>query len=137
MQSQYKYKHCYNITMYNALLVGTGGFIGAVLRYLTGRLCNAYISSPLPIATLTVNIAGCFIMGIFAASEFKDHNAYKHLVAIGVLGGFTTFSAFGHDTFVLIKNEQFVFAALNVALNFGLCLAAVFLGAYAGTKLFS
>ncbi|MCA9406967.1 MAG: fluoride efflux transporter CrcB [Candidatus Omnitrophica bacterium] len=118
--------------MIKALIVGVGGFCGATLRYLIGLLAHRLSGGHwFPHGTLTVNVVGCFLIGLIVAlgesKGFLSHNLHLFLV-IGLLGGFTTFSSFGHETAVLFRNAQTGAVFLNVFLHFFLCFIAVFIG---------
>jgi len=114
----------------NILLVGAGGFIGSVLRYLLGGMIQQYAKS-FPVGTFAVNIIGCFVIGLLAQigesrGLFSDES--KAFIFIGILGGFTTFSSFGNETFNLMQNDQTMNALLNIGANVILGLLAVWLG---------
>ena len=118
--------------MTNILLVGFGGFIGSILRYLaSGAVQQSMKRLDFPYGTLAVNVIGCFIIG-FLAQYGEKHGAFSNesraFIFIGILGGFTTFSSFGNDTINLAR-ENFVMGALaNVGANVILGLLAVWLG---------
>jgi len=116
------------------LLVGTGGCIGSVLRYLTGLGVARLLPGAFPWGTLTVNIVGCLIMGLVLGSVPRD-NDWKLLLATGLCGGFTTFSAFASENFELLNSGQYVqFTAYTlssitigiIALAGGLAIARFF-----------
>ena len=118
--------------MTNILLVGIGGFIGSIMRYLaSGYVQQSMKRLDFPYGTLAVNVVGCFIIGLLAQygesrGVFSDES--RAFIFIGVLGGFTTFSSFGNDTVNLVR-ESFVMNALaNVGANVILGLLAVWLG---------
>lgn len=111
--------------MMKILLVGAGGFAGAILRYLAG-LVPFKLNSGFPIKTLLINIIGAFVIGIITAAAGKSENVNPNLVLflqVGVCGGFTTFSTFAYETFDLIKNGSsfvaFVYMALSVVMSLG------------------
>ena len=113
----------------NPLFVFIGGGIGAVLRYGVGRVA-ALSGHGAPLATLTVNIVGCFIMGLLAGwfSSRGASEPWRLFLLTGVLGGFTTFSAFGLDALTLWQRNATGQAAAYVAASVILSLAAVALG---------
>lgn len=116
--------------MTNILLVGAGGFIGSVLRYLIGGYFQGFAKS-FPLGTLTVNLLGCFIIG--ALSQLgESRNIFSEqtrlFIFIGILGGFTTFSSFGNETLNLMRNDQMLNAITNIGTNLILGLFAVWLG---------
>ena len=84
--------------MLQALLVGFGGFLGTVLRYAVTRIPMGW---SFPLSTLVVNVLGCFALGLLAGARYTE--TARAFVFIGVLGGFTTFSAFGNETFQLLR----------------------------------
>lgn len=118
------------------LLAGLGGFIGSALRYIIFIWFQSRTYSSFPYATLTVNIIGSFalgvILGLFLAktgtTENLISNNWKVFLGTGVLGGFTTFSAFSAETFQLIENGHVSIAAIYVSLSVLLGLGAVFVG---------
>ena len=120
--------------MLNILLVGTGGFIGSVCRYLFGRSVHALFERYypwFPYGTLAVNITGCLIIGFLAGlSEYRHlfTNEARLFLFAGFLGGFTTFSSFGYETFVLARDVQPSAALVNVMLQLGIGLGAVWAG---------
>ncbi len=113
----------------DALLVALGGSIGSVGRYFAVSALSRYAPG-FPFGTLAVNVVGCFLMGVLGGWT-EDRALCGALgvgvLGVGVLGGFTTFSAFGGDTLALAQSS-FRLAALNVAANVGLGLAAVWAG---------
>lgn len=118
--------------MRDLLLVGAGGFAGSVARYLLGGwMTQLSAASRFPLGTLVVNALGCFIIGALAATA-EHHHAFtpqaRLLLFTGLLGGFTTFSAFGFETLFLAREHLWGLAALNVALHLGVALPAVFVG---------
>lgn len=121
--------------MYNVLLVGVGGFLGAISRFGISQVIRSYINHPFPIPTLMVNLSGCFAIGMLF--EFlKGHHllpAATLFMAVGFLGSFTTFSAFGFETIELMRNNEICMAMFNVVGSLMLCLGAVVLGGWVGT----
>jgi len=111
------------------LLAGIGGFIGSALRYsVSGVVQDLSRSIRFPYGTLAVNLIGCLAIG-FLSQLAETRGTFtaetRTLVFIGVLGGFTTFSAFGNETINLWRDGENTFAALNVAAHLILCLGAV------------
>ena len=121
-----------NNALIHALLVGAGGFLGALLRYgLTGLVHRQFTVATFPHGTLAVNLLGCFMIGAFAGvAESRQvlGSEVRTFVLIGLLGGFTTFSALGLDTFAMIRGDNHLGAALNVAVHLIAGLALVWLG---------
>ncbi|MGE4326972.1 MAG: fluoride efflux transporter CrcB [Pseudodonghicola sp.] len=113
--------------IYSVALVAVGGAIGASLRYLTGLAVTWLLDHPaFPMAILTVNILGSFIMGLFVVTA--AHKGLTHLsplVVTGFLGGFTTFSSFSLETVTLIERGDMAQAALYVGLSVGVSVLAL------------
>ena len=118
----------------NLLWVGLGGCLGSILRYLTVNAAGRLFPSEFPYGTLIVNVIGCFIIafigGLAEGKMFLSAEA-RLLVFVGILGGFTTFSAFGYETFYFLKTSQFSLAFLNITAQLLLGLGAVALGYWA------
>ena len=118
--------------MTNILLVGLGGFIGSIMRYLlSGYIQQSTKSVDFPFGTLAVNVIGCFVIGFLSQlaegrSMFTSES--RAFVFIGILGGFTTFSSFGNETLNLARDSQMINAFANVAANVIIGLFAVWLG---------
>ena len=114
------------------LLVGAGGFVGAILRYLaTGWVYQALNKPWFPYGTLAVNLIGCFVIGFLGgiAEERRFFSQEVRLfVFVGLLGGFTTYSSFGFETSMLIRDARLLGASLNVGIHIIAGLAAVWLG---------
>lgn len=118
--------------MTNILLVGAGGFIGSVLRYLlSGYIQQTTKSINFPYGTLAVNVIGCFVIG-FLAQLAESRGVFtsesRLFVFIGILGGFTTFSTFGNETLNLARDSQMLGALANIGANVIIGLLAVWLG---------
>ena len=120
--------------MAKLLVVGLGGFAGAVLRYWLSGWVYGLTQSDFPVGTLAVNLAGSFVLGA-AMGVVENHIVPPHLqlfVTIGLLGGFTTFSTFSFETYALIEIGSIGKAALNLVLSVGFGLAALMAGVMAG-----
>ena len=116
--------------MINVIYIGIGGFIGAVLRYLISRYLNQLIPS-FPVGTFIVNMTGSFILGFLMYAFISGRSisgSMRDFITIGILGGFTTMSSFAYESFRLLELNEFSLFALNVLLNFILCIAAVYFG---------
>jgi CrcB protein len=114
------------------ILVGAGGFLGSVARYLVGLWIRSMLGdSWIPFGTLTVNVVGCLLIGLIAglagSRQFLGEGT-RALIFIGLLGGFTTFSAFGYETVVMVRDGHMLAAAANVGLQISLGLTAVWIG---------
>ncbi len=112
-------------------LAGIGGFIGSTLRYAaTGYVQQLSRSIDFPYGTLAVNVIGCFVIGFLsqlAESRGMFTAESRTFVFIGILGGFTTFSAFGNETMNLWRDGQNTLALANVAAHLFLGLGAVWI----------
>ena len=117
--------------MQKAILVGAGGFLGSVARYLLTGLAQAWFGSLFPWGTAVVNIAGSFLIGFIVTlgvETFPMAGNTRLFLVVGILGGFTTFSSFGYETVRLIQSGSYGLGMLNVTLNVIFGLAAVILG---------
>lgn len=125
--------------MHNVLLVALGGAAGSAARYLVTSLAALAGAAPrFPLGTLVVNAAGCLAVGAFmGAAQSRDwlHGPARPLVVTGFLGGFTTFSAFGWETWALVQQRAAGAAALNAALQLALGLLAVWAGLRLGAAI--
>lgn len=130
--------------MLASLCVALGGAIGALLRYQLGRSMTGWLGAPamgvFPWATLAVNAIGCLAMGLLAGLLMRGVGGgftepLRLIVGIGLLGGFTTFSAFSLETWLLIERGQLTIALLYVVLSVSLSISALVFGLTA-TRLF-
>lgn len=113
------------------LVVGAGGFVGVSLRYLLGGFVYRFVPPDFPWATFLINVSGCFVIGFLAilAEERGPVGPTGRLFwLVGVLGGYTTFSTFGYETFSLAREGSHALAAANAAGQVLLGLAAVWAG---------
>jgi CrcB protein len=115
------------------LYVAIGSAIGGVARYGCGVWITGWANTALPWATLFVNIVGCGCIGVLLAlgerpQSWLASSDARNFLMVGVLGGFTTFSAFSLQTFELLRAQQWSAAGANVLLSVALCLAAVTIG---------
>lgn len=121
--------------MHPIVLVGVGGFIGAVLRYLmSGLVQNLTQSVTFPYGTLAVNITGCFLMGIFShliESQAGMTAEMRLFLMVGLLGSFTTYSTFSHETLNLLQDHGLSLVLINIGTHIILGLSAVLLGRFA------
>ena len=111
------------------LQVALGGAIGAALRFGVGLAVVRFASGPFPVAILTVNVLGSFLMGLFVVWSFQRGFEHWNLfVMTGILGGFTTFSAFSLEAFTLIERGAFGSAMLYVVLSVLVSVSALIAG---------
>ncbi len=115
------------------LIVGFGGFIGTVARYLTSRYFQENIASVFPWSTFTINILGSLLIGIFyGISEKGDFMSpdVRLFLTVGICGGFTTFSTFSNDAFLLLRQDEWLRFAFYTSMSFFLGLLAVYVGRF-------
>lgn len=115
------------------LLAAGGGAIGASARYLINVGCAACLPPTFPFATFVINVLGSFLMGVVVASSvplFGGSAAWRVFLATGILGGFTTFSAFSLETWQLIEKDEVLLAVIYSAGSVVLGLAALVAGLY-------
>jgi CrcB protein len=114
------------------LIIGSGGFLGAILRYFVSgyaqRLSGSY---SFPVGTLAVNLIGCFIIG--AVSKMAEDLGLfsietRMFLTIGFLGAFTTYSTFGYETLNLLRDNEWLYAFTYVGLHLFLGIGAVWIG---------
>jgi CrcB protein len=114
------------------LAIAVGGGIGALLRHLANHLVQARFGADFPLGIFVINVAGCLLIGIvaglIASGRVHVGEAGRAFIVVGVLGGFTTFSSFGLDTFTLARAGQIGAAAFNAIGQLALGLAAVWIG---------
>lgn len=114
------------------LLIGLGGFVGSVSRYWFGGLLQDMAPrSAFPVGTLAVNVIGCLAIGVL--SELAEARGVfspdtRAFLIVGLLGGFTTFSAFANETVSAIRDGSLSLALANVLMSVGACLLAVWAG---------
>lgn len=118
--------------MRQALVVGMGGFLGAIARYALSGLVQSRLGfAVFPIGTLVVNVLGSLGIGVLIQrfqAGWLISPEIRSFFLVGLLGAFTTFSTFSHETVALAESGRMVQAAGNAALSLGLCLAAVWAG---------
>lgn len=120
------------IELYRLLLVGAGGFLGSVLRYVVGGYVQqASGSVQFPYGTLAVNVLGCLVIGALSALA-ENRGVFtaeaRLFVFVGILGGFTTFSTFSNETMNFLREGDTLRAVVNMAAQLFLGLGAVWLG---------
>jgi CrcB protein len=122
------------------LWIALGGALGSVARYGGSSLVAGLFGQTFPFGTLVVNITGSFVIGLFATLTGPDGRMmvsgdFRQFVAIGLCGGYTTFSSFSYQTLTLAQDGQYLRAGLNVIASVALCLVAVWLGFVAAQTL--
>jgi CrcB protein len=114
-------------------IVGLGGFLGSIARYLISGYLQQNVSSVFPWGTFIVNITGCLLIGIvYGISEKGDvlTPEVRLFLTVGICGGFTTFSTFSNDALMLIRQQEWFRFSLYASLSLFLGLAAVYLGRF-------
>ena len=118
------------------LHVAMGGAAGAALRYHAGRAMTQWLGAPVvsvfPFATLAVNAVGSLLMGMLAGwlarNGAENTDQLRLLLGVGLLGGFTTFSAFSLEMVLMIERGQYLFASLYGILSFALGISGLMVG---------
>ncbi|GAB6907506.1 putative fluoride ion transporter CrcB [Desulfosarcina cetonica] len=118
--------------MLKIAVIGAGGCVGAILRYLVAGAVHRLAQTPsFPVGTMTVNVVGCFLIGIggglMESRQFFSPE-WRAFLFVGIMGSFTTFSTFGLETFNLAKEGQWLSSCGNIGISLLLGLAAVFAG---------
>lgn len=121
----------------NLLIIGAGGFLGSIARYLVSHLNLSVSLHSIPVGTLIVNVAGSFLIGFLTGIAEKSMiltPEWRLFLMVGLCGGFTTFSAFANENLMLIHNGQILAVLLYTGLSIFLGFLAVYLG-YVTTNL--
>lgn len=120
----------------NVIAVALGGALGAVARYLIALALAGQVKH-FPFNTLLANVLGCLLIGVFSSTPYVSgrSEAVRLFLTVGLLGGFTTFSAFGLETHAMIRDSRIGSAAAYIAISLVMGLAAVFLGHRLGARI--
>lgn len=113
------------------LLVGTGGFLGTVARFLTSRYFAAYFPSSFPYGTFVVNVVGCFLIGLIYGISEKGNfmsTEWRLILTVGFCGGFTTFSAFATENMAMLRDTEYFNFFLYTGSSIFIGLLATFAG---------
>ena len=119
----------------NLALVFLGGGLGAAARYVLQGLVYRFLPATFPFGTFAVNTIGSFLIGFLMAAlegRFLVTPALRVFLAIGVLGGFTTFSSFSYETLMLLREGSYALGAINILATVVLCLSATWMGLVLG-----
>ena len=106
--------------MQKLIYIGVAGLVGTLGRYWLSGVAARRYGETFPVGTLLVNVIGCFLAGLLfylMQERFLVGEPWRTVVLIGLLGGFTTFSSYGLQTFTLLRDGEFAFAALNIVLS--------------------
>jgi fluoride exporter len=115
----------------NILLVGLGGGIGSIARYLCQKVLGHWFLNPFPIGTFVVNVSGCLLIGLIHAIAVKNNilsPEWRLLLTTGFCGGFTTFSTFAYENADLLRAGNYLTLSLYISLSVLFGIAAVFAG---------
>lgn len=125
--------------VYSCAIVGFGGFLGSISRWLAGKAVSHLLPGIFPTGTLAVNISGCFLIGVIsyiaANLKFAEADTLRLFLGVGFLGAFTTFSAFEYETMAMVDSGRSYIAAIYVSSSVILGYAAVRLGLTTGRVL--
>lgn len=113
------------------LIIGCGGFLGAISRYLVSMSVTRWMGNTIPYGTLAVNVIGSFILGLLyslAIDKVALSENIRFFIGVGFLGAFTTFSTFSVETLHLVEDGAYGLAAGNIVLNVTLSLTGAFAG---------
>ncbi len=116
-------------------MVGLGGFLGAIARFVLGDYIGGHMGSKFPYGTFVINISGSFLLGLIATVLARVTNAspnWRYLIPIGFIGAYTTFSTFEYETFQTVQDGQLLTALLNIVLSVVLGFIALWAGVVAG-----
>jgi CrcB protein len=113
------------------LIVGTGGFIGTILRFLVSRYFQENACSVFPWGTFSVNILGSLLIGIFCGMSERGNMLGPDItifLTVGICGGFTTFSSLSNEAFILLQGKEWFQLSLYTSFSFFFGLLAIYLG---------
>ncbi len=117
--------------MMNYLVIGAGGFVGAITRYILAVWIGQRWGRSFPLGTFVINVTGSFLIGLLMtlmAERFTENPQWRLLLVVGFLGAYTTFSTFEYETGALLKDSEWLFASLNVILSVFVGFLALKLG---------
>jgi len=126
------------VNLFHALMVAAGGGMGALSRYWIAGVVSEWLDTRYPVGTAAVNLAGSMLIGVCYVCFFEReamNDTARHLMMVGFLGGFTTFSTFSLDTVALLETGHFALALAYVLFTVLTCLAGTALAIYI-TRLF-
>ncbi len=113
------------------LVIGLGGFLGSVARYLAAHWIGQHWGRNFPLGTFIVNVSGCFLIGLLMhlfTERFMVNPQWRLFFVVGFLGAYTTFSTFEYETGELVKDGEMLLAALNIAFSVVIGFVALKLG---------
>ncbi len=115
----------------NYLIIGAGGFVGAIARYVLALWIGQRWGRSFPLGTFVINISGSFLIGLLMtlmAERFTENPQWRLLLIVGFLGAYTTFSTFEYETGALLKDGEWLYACLNIILSVSVGFIALKLG---------
>ena len=118
--------------MWAMLMIALGAAVGANMRYALSLWAARQWGATFPYGTLLINVSGCFAIGmvmVLLTTRFTSSDTWRLLLVTGLLGGFTTFSTFGYETYMLLVSGSWLAAGLNMLASVGLGVVGVILGA--------
>ncbi len=126
--------------MLTYLYIALGGGLGSVARYAVSGSVARATNEIFPWGTLTANVTGCFVIGLFAMLTGPDGRVmvapdFRQFFMVGICGGYTTFSSFSLQTLALARDGDMTRASANVLVSVAFCLVGVWLGSVAGAFL--
>lgn len=124
--------------MQQLIYIAAGGALGAVMRYGVSNGVHFMFGRDFPYGTLTVNVLGSLLIGLFYILLIERYSLgpeVRAILIIGVLGAFTTFSTFSMETYNLLENGELMKALMNVLLSVALCLVATWVGVVIGRQI--
>ena len=120
------------------LIIGSGGFLGSISRFLASRFVQNHFPTAFPFGTFFVNITGCFLIGLIYGISERDalfSPGWKMFLTVGFCGGFTTFSTFANENLAMLRDGDFFHFLLYTGLSVIVGLAATYIGVVI-TKIF-
>lgn len=125
--------------MVRLLVIGLGGAIGSVLRYVVSGLDYRFSNGVFPVSTFIINVTGSLLIGFLWGffDRFAFSPGIRMFIFIGILGGYTTFSTYSLETFNLLRDGEHKIALMNILLSNLMAIAFVFFGYYASRILIS
>ncbi len=115
----------------NILIIGIGGFVGAITRYGLGLWIGQRWGRTFPLGTFVINVSGSFLIGLLMpllTERFIMNPQWRLLLVVGFLGAYTTFSTFEYETGGLLRDSEYLYASLNIVLSVAVGFIALKLG---------